>query len=213
MGLREYLKECGTPYNLPSIAGQYAGKKVVVCADAQCVWDDLERFGCRSDRVRGKVEKDGWDFLTVNHLVSTFPGNIEHAYSNGPVFLKKCIAARREEYAREFSGPKHIHSHSPGATFVWPFGGHGSSGLGACLVAISLGYDRVVICGMPLDDGPHNGEPHWRRTAFQTSEVAGGQRTARNAHWWKAKQFAFDDKVRSMSGRTREWLGDAMAWS
>lgn len=38
-------------------------------------------------------------------------------------------------------------------------------------------------------------------------------RTDRNIHWWNAKEMAFEGKVRSMSGRTKTWLGDAIEWS
>jgi hypothetical protein len=213
MGIKEFLGACGTPMKLPEIAGKYAGGSLVVCGDAIGVWDDLKNFGCRSDRGMGRVEKDGWDFLTVNKMVETFAGNIEHSYSNEPSFLLKCVAARRQEYTREFNGPVHIHSITPGCQWVWPFGGHGTSGLGACLVATALGYQRIVICGIPLDDGPHNGEPPWRRTGFQSSEAAGSVNTGQNGHWKKAWQLAFDGKVKSMSGRTREWLGGGECWA
>jgi hypothetical protein len=184
----------------------------VICADAECVWDDLERFGCRSDQGLGRVDKNGWHFMTVNKVVEVFPGNIEHCYSNSPSCLKRFVAARRDEYA-EFHQPRHLHAISPGVEHVWNFGGHGTSGLGAALVAVALGYHRIVLCGMPLDDGPHNGEPPWRRTGFASSEAAGGVRTDRNVHWQKAKELAFDGMVRSMSGRTKTWLGDAMQWA
>jgi len=211
MALRDFLNAYGSSErDLPKIAGTYRGN-IVVCADAACIWDDLERFGCRDDAING-VAKPGWDFLTVNKLVEVFPGRIEHCYSNSPECLRRFIAARRDEYTLEFGGPKHPHS-IRNCEHVWPYGGHGTSGLGAVLVAIGLGYSRVVLAGLPLDDGPHNGEPHWRRTAFASSEAAGAVGTDRNVYWWKAKQIAFEDRVRSLSGRTRTWLGDAMEWA
>jgi hypothetical protein len=214
MGLREYLSEYGTPYRLPEIAGTYGEfKGVVVCGDGHCIWDDLERFGCRSDRKRGGVAKEGWHFLTVNKMVEVFPGDVEHSYSNSASCLQRFLAARRDEYAIEFQKPKHSHSLNAPCDWIWPLGGHGTSGLGATLIAVALGYPKVVICGMPLDDGPHNGQPHWRKTSFASTEAAGGQRTDRNTHWWKAKTLAFDGRVRSMSGRTKDWLGDGSAWA
>lgn len=214
MGLREFLDSCGTPFRLPSIAETYAGRSLIVCGDAQCVWDDLAAFGAvDTNRLRGRVFKPGWDLMVVNKLGETFPGDIEHWYSNSADCLARFMPARRDEYAREFSPVAHAHALYEGPGIIcWPFGGHGTSGLGACLTGLALGYDRIAICGMPLDDGPHNGEPPWRKTAFATSEAAGGQRTGRNSHWWKAKEIAFDGRVRSMSGRTREWLGDAREW-
>lgn len=207
MALKEFLGEYGTSAKFPEIAGRYSGKGLVIVGDAIGVWRDLEEFGCRINVGRGAVAKDGWDFLTVNKAVETFPGNIEHCYSNEPSLLQKFIAARRSEYTREFDGPRNVHSISNGAQWVWPFGGHGTSGLGAVLVGIGLGYDDIVLCGIPLDDGPHNGEPHWRKCAFNTSEAAGGMRKDRNYHWDRAIDLAFEGKVTSMSGRTKEWMG------
>ena len=207
MGLGELHQHYGGMERpLPKIAGKYEGKSLVVCGDAQGVWDDLEAFGCKSTHQRGRVEKAGWDFLVVNKLGELFPGNIEHWFSNEPNILHKYIAARRPEYQREFNGPEHTHSCNNGAKFRWPWGGHGTSGLGATLTGIGLGYDRIMICGIPLDDGPHNGEPHWRNCRFKTSEAAGNVNTGINAHWKNAILYGFDGKVKSMSGRTKEWI-------
>ena len=211
MGLKEFLGDCGTQANLPEIAGAYKGKGLVVCGDAACVWYDLEAFGCRHNAGRGSVRKDGWDFLTVNKMVEVFPGRVEHCYSNEPNTLATFVAARRTEYKKEFDNPRNSHSIVKGAKWTWPFGGHATSGLGASLVGVGLGYDRVVICGVPLDNGPHNGEPPWRKCNFMV-EAAGNVNTGVNSHWKKAIELAFDGKVRSMSGRTKAWTGDAMAW-
>ena len=193
----------------PKIAGSYKGKGLVICGDAIGVWDDLERLGCRKDggnAGRGSVASD-FHFMTINKLVETFPGDIEHCYSNEMHLLEKFIAARRNEYRKEFEGPKHAHSISEGAKNRWPFGGHGTSGLGACLVGLGLGYDKIVLCGVPLDNGPHNGEPSWRRCTF-TREASSTADNGPNNHWRRARDLIFRGRVKSMSGRTREWLGE-----
>ena len=159
MALKEFLSQYGGP-NAPfsDIAGKYEGRRVIVCGDAACIWDDLELLGCKSLVGRGGVAKEDWDFLVVNKLGEVFPGNIEHWYSNEPPVLQRYIASRRPEYSREFSGPNHTHSCNRGAKWLWPLGGHGTSGLGATLTAVGLGYSEIVIAGIPLDDGPHNGK-------------------------------------------------------
>lgn len=193
-------------FPLPKIAGSYAGKSLVVCGDAACVWDDLERFGCVSRVGRGSVAKPGWDFMTVNKLVETFPGTIEHAYSNEPWLLDKFVAARRNEYTREFTGPHQTHSCNKGARWRWPWSGRGTSSLGATLVGLGLGYERIVLAGVPLDNGPHNGEPPWRSCQFD-KEVSGNPRGHDRPDWKEAIAQGFEGKVKSMSGRTRDWLG------
>lgn len=194
----------GLGFALPAIAGTYAGKRLAIVGDAWNVWDDLEAFGCKVTHRQGCVAKDGWDFMTINKAVETFPGNIEHAYSNEASLLHTFIAARRSEYTREFAGPVHVHTgNSGGAENVWPWGGWGTSALGGSFVGIGLGYDQVVLCGVPLDEGPHNGEPPWRKTGF-TREAASTADGGTNHHWKRAKGCG---KLFSMSGRTREWLG------
>src|SRR5690242_3147590 len=156
--IRDYLETYGIG-SLPKIAGRFNGG-CVVCADAFCIWDDLERFGCR---YGNGVSKWGWDFLTVNRLVEVFPGRIDHAYSNSGAVLNRFIAARRQEYLNEFPVVT-THSRDTETNWKWPWNGGGTSGLGAILTALALGYGNVVLAGMPLDGGPHNGEPRWRTT-------------------------------------------------
>jgi hypothetical protein len=207
VALRDYLAEFGySERELPKIAGKYKGKGLIICGDAACIWADLEAFGARKDLGRGRVEKCGFDIMTVNKAVETMPANIEHIYSNEPDLLAKFCAARRNEYEKEFETPRHSHACKNGASHVWPFGGHGTSGLGAALVGVGLGYDEIVLCGLPLDDGPHNGEPPWRVCRF-TREAANSGDSGENRYWQKARKLAFEGKVKSMSGRTRLWLG------
>lgn len=193
-------------FPLPTIAGKFKGRKLIVCADAACVWDDLERFGCRNDTGRGMVAKLGWDFMLINKLVEVFPGRVDHVYSNEPKLLSAFIAARRAEYDREFSPVGHTHSCNKGAQWRWPWSGRGSSLLGGVVVGLGLGYDEIVICGGPLDNSAHNGEPPWRKTAFLKREVP-DDKGVENSHWKDAIEKALRGKVTSMSGRTMAWLG------
>jgi hypothetical protein len=202
-GLGAYLAEYGGGAStLPEIAGMYHKRNLVVCGDAACIWDDLERFGCRSGGSRGMVAKIGWDFMVINRLGEVFPGAIAHWFSNAGALIKTFMAARRQEYAKEFTPPVHTHACDDGAMWRWPFNAQGTSALSGTLAGIGMGYEAVVLCGVPLDDGPHNGEPHWRTTRFASSEVRDDDK-----HW---KRFCdvFKGKAMSMSGRTRDWLGE-----
>ena len=207
MGLKDLFAEYGgLMFPLPEIADTYKGKNLVICGDAHNVWDDLEALGAASNVGRGKVRKEGWDFLVINKLGEVFPGEIEHWYSNEGNHLSTFVNARRKEYVKEFDARFETHSCNRGAKWHWPWGGHGTSGLGAVLTGLGLGYDRIMLCGLPLDDGPHNGEPPWRKCRFPTAEVAGTVDGGADKHWDRAIKLAFDGKVQSMSGRTREWI-------
>lgn len=206
MGLKEWTAEYGGLGKLPDIAGTYKGRSLIICADASCLWIDLELFGARDETGRGRVYKEGWDILTVNNAVISMPANVEHVYSNQARVIKNALAARRDEYKAEFTKVPLMHSCNPGAQYHWPWSGHGTSGLGACFVALALGYDKIVLCGMPLEDTPHNGEPHWRTTAFASSEACGSAKDDRDSHWKRAIELGFEGRIKSMSGRTRTWL-------
>lgn len=211
MGLKEWTAEYGGLSKLPDIAGTYQGKNLIICADASCLWIDLELFGARDETKRGRVFKEGWDILAVNNAVISFPGNVAHCYSNQARVIKNALAARRDEYAAEFSQVPLMHACNPGAQYHWPWSGHGTSGLGACFVGLALGYERIMLCGMPLEDSPHNGEPHWRKTTFATSEASGSAKDDRDAHWKRAIALGFEGRIKSMSGRTKIWLDGSRA--
>jgi len=203
--LDDMLAEYGI-YNpsLPAIAGTYKGKGLVICGDGQCLWDDLEQFGCRSDDEGGSVKRSGWDFMCVNMAGSKFPGVVEHWFSNSGYLIERFFSVRRQEYPRHWT-VNHLHAltewESPHPSpHVWPWTGHGTSGLGAVITGLWLGYDNIVLCGIPLDNRPHNGEPPWRKTNF-VNEVRGDQK-----HWMKVAD-RFSGRVTSMSGQTRAWFG------
>ena len=71
----------------------------------------------------------------------------------------------------------------------------GSSGLFAALVGLKLGYDEIILCGCPADNGNFY-DPEWVSDNF----------TKKRKVWLGAKEF-FDGRVKSMSGYTRSILG------
>lgn len=209
MGLEDFGKFYGGfEFPFPKIAGRYEGKKLIICGDSHNVWDDLDRFGCKNQNNRGSVVKNDWQFMTINKLIEVFPGSVEHCYSNEAESLIAFVAARRREYRKEFSGPEHLHSCNRGIQWRWPWRGNGTSALGACLTAICLGYAEIVLAGVPLDNGSHNGEPPWRRCNFLAEVEAVKEQRTINVHWRNARDLVFDGKVKSLSGRTMEWFGE-----
>ena len=91
-----------------------------------------------------------------------------------------------DEQASRWAGNMAVH----GAEY-W----EGSSGALGVSTAIAKGASKIVLCGIPLTNGPHfykgddfTWEAHYRRQ-------------------WTTKLPALRDKVRSMSGWTAEQLG------
>jgi hypothetical protein len=77
--------------------------------------------------------------------------------------------------------------------------GGGSSGLFAVLIALELGFDKLILCGMPVDGEKRitsDGEVEVGETPYQHYRKG-----------WILRQGILSEHVRSMSGWTRETFG------
>lgn len=175
--------------------------KLLILGDARCVWDDVAQWA--KPGRRGTIDFPG-HVMAVN-MIGLYIENLDHWYSNDGRWLKRLCDARRPEWAKWYPRPQ-LHSvQTVDGVTHWPFSGAGSSGLNAARVGATL-YEEVILAGIPLDDSGHNGEPPWKVTNF-TNEVAPQVRCEENLIWKTARINDFGGRVRSMSGRTRDWLG------
>lgn len=89
------------------------------------------------------------------------------------------------------------HSHAIPADRIWPLVARtpesGSSSFLGCQVAVGLGYRKVILCGCPMTGS--NSNP--KKSGYETFRIG----------WQKHAKRMFGDKVRSMSGWTKEFLG------
>ena len=96
----------------------------------------------------------------------------------------------------------HTHKPSPDAEIAWdltwPRIHGGTSSLFAVFVALGLGYEQVILAGCPLDKSSHFYEPPWRRC----------QEFNETLKHWEEAQEVFKGRVKSVSGRTRDLLGE-----
>lgn len=176
--------------DFPEIAGSEEGTALVV-GSGRCVWDDLG--AARS------VTMVGWDHvICVNDVGMHYPYYVNHWYSNDIQMLPKWMEARRPRHKIDFESDIQVHSCCDGVKWKWPWPGHGSSSLNAVFTALGLGYEKVILCGVPLDDSGHYFDPPWVKTNFA--------RDATVRHW-KLLAPKFEGRVRSMSGNSREILG------
>jgi len=77
----------------------------------------------------------------------------------------------------------------------------GSTGMLAVQIALMLGCQRVVICGMPM-----TATPHFVESGEFPVNSAWEEAHLHHDAWERSTKY-FDDHVRSMSGWTRELLG------
>ena len=164
----------------------------MIVGSGHTVWGDLIELQCPENQ----------DIMCVNDIVMHYPGRVKHFYSNDHEFIPKWLAARRAQLHKQFGAVDFVHTCNQGARYNWPWPGHGTSSLGAVYTGLALGYDEIVLCGIPLDDGGHYFSP--AKTNF-LNEVP--VKNGVMKYWQTAKDKVFEGRVTSMSGRTRDLLG------
>lgn len=184
--------------------------RLVIVGSGRCVWDDIERLYTKRELRRNEIDDD---VMCVNDMIMYYPGNIDHCVSCDAPMLHKWWEARRPPYKSQFNRRPRFHTvhteQSVPNVERWEFAGGGTSGLLACHVAIELGYEDIVLCGVPIDNSGHFWECTWGKTNFQR-EIAdkNGRVRGDGRHYWTRAAKRFDGRVKSMSGNTKLILGE-----
>lgn len=181
-------------------------KCALVVGSAPCVFDDM-------------AAAPDWPLIVCNAMGLRIPGKIELWCSmHGYILFDRMKKRDKRGYDPDFQAYGHIHDHvhgPPDPRFHAVLRGNdegifigGSSGMFAIQVALSLGYEKLVLCGIPLD-------------GFQTMQDS----EVENLHGIRGKYGGFDSpyiqyrkvfeereddligKVTSMSGWTRLHFG------
>lgn len=153
---------------------------------AACVWEDLAA-------LRAMVEPE--TVIAVNYAGVEHEGRIDHWATLHPENLEHW--RKRREGNADFVTWSHRDGHLVDRTTDhWK----GSSGLYGARVALALGYTRVVLCGVPLDERPHfHDSDRWAKGSWRD---AGLHRKELDASLQR-----YRGPVRSMSGYTAQVLG------
>lgn len=175
-------------------------KSAVILGGAISVWRDL-------DSLIELVGADGWDStFAINNAVADYDGRIDYAVS---LHANKFDLWMGEREKRELEPPHNFFGHSGKVKprnydltdvfdYKWPEQhGSGSSGLFAVRIALELGYNRIALCGVPMQSAEAH---YWQKS--RAWEI--GERYQRD---WEATKHRFENQVRSMSGWTRDLLG------
>jgi len=176
------------------LIGRHSGELWIV-GSGRCVWEDT-----------GSIPENA-QVMTLNDMVTFFPGRIKHAYSNADWLLWFWVQGRRENYVREYGNDFDLHTNKVSRhknVIEWPFPGMGSSALPACYVGLALGYDSIILAGVPLDDTGHFFDPPEGHSLSKGKRWSNFTNEAQEYIWKNAR---LGGKVKSLSGRSREWLG------
>lgn len=179
-------------------------KSCLVLGGAACVWEDLIE-------ARGLGTFDA--VCAINEAGAYYPGQVDVWASLHPEKFHIWARLRQEfGHSRAFTYAAHANNTHQGRPKAWPLdhvtdyrwpgmSSSGSSGLFAVKVMMEQGFDRIVLCGVPMNADPHFFDARaWNE---YTSFVDG----------WKVALPHVRDFARSMSGQTREWLGaPTRAW-
>lgn len=136
------------------------------------------------------------DALCVNRSVLYYPYFFQHWAS-----LHHDLVRDLQWVKNKCNFKTHSNRPGPGIDRIWPMEAfNGDSGLFAVRVAVRLGYEKIILCGLPLDK---------RRKIYQVKENGNSFDCITNLQLWREMaRDEFDGKVRSMSGNTREILGE-----
>ena len=182
-----------TAADLPDVAGKCRGP-LLIMGGARCIWDDEKRLG-------------DWPHhrMAVNDIGQHYHGTIRHWCSLHPEYFSGWMAYRM---GHNYGNRGYVHTHTARGRkgeehcdFRWPILDiGGSSGLFAVFVALFMGYAPLVLAGMPMDGQGHYFDP----PHTDQSQLAGRPEAI---VWAQARDTVFEGRVKSMSGRTRDWLG------
>ena len=175
-------------------------KNLLILGGGRCVFDDY---------FKAKEFFKTYEIMAINDMIGQF--RLEKIH-HGFCLHKRLLQANkvlREEKGMGGDYTSHGITACPGVDRVWSKAYRtGESGTSSILVALHLGYTKIIVCGVPLDNSGHYWDPDvkFEPTKPQWSVFnAKGQMGLAN-EVIKRNPLA-KDRVRSMSGRTADAFG------
>ena len=181
------------------VIGLFSGR-LIVCGSGRCLWDDLKKVWNPESQV-----------MAIKQSGLYLPFRFQHwAGAHGERF-QYMVPMRREGYyfrgikdgvrgvhAQKLGAKIHSDKQWPLVDYVWPCQLVGTSALFGVRVGLMMGFDEIVLCGVPLDNTGRFYEAPWD---------AGIDLNVVDMREWEKFLPIMQGRVRSMSGRTRELLG------
>lgn len=170
-------------------------KTAIVLGGGETLHQDLEDLNLKYEGV-----------LACNEAGAIWPGQLDAWVTLHPNKFGTWISQRKDNghpkalglWAHNKRAGIEVHS----TKYMFP--GQARSGSSGCFAAkvalLDMGFDRVVLCGIPMTPRPHFFDnKNWR--------AADGFRRA-----WQELPMVYRNKMRSMSGWTRVLLGSPKDW-
>ena len=179
----DLIRYCQPRDKLPDLAGSKSGS-ILIIGSAACVKDDLKKY----DRLHQSER------MAVNDMIPAYKGKLDHAVSLHPAKLYFWRKARADN-------PIVHSSHKAGGwpDTIWPLHADGAtSGLFAVIISLLMGFDSIVLAGIPVSDEV--------KITGENGKIAA---ETMQKEWLIFSRF-FGDKVKSLSGWSRETFGSPL---
>lgn len=198
MELQKLWEVLGGVGEIPSRAGKFSGPILIMGSGRvavggglyETVWDDY-----------AKVRPWKGEIMCVNDVGMHLHDRVRHWVTLHPEYMPGWMSFRKGHlYGSGDSPMTHSNKHKPGVDVLWQMGQlGGTSGLYACFVAMLLGYNEIVLAGVPMTGSGHYFDPPWYGSQFadKPSQMV----------WKWAHTNIFEGRVKSLSGWTRDLLG------
>lgn len=174
----------------PAALGRSYGPLLILGGGAT-VWEDYAR-----------VRPWPGEIMCINDVGQYLHDPVRHWVTLHPEFFPGWRYFREKHlYAAGYSLTCHAQKMCAGVNTVWTIDNiGGSSGLFGTFIGLMLGYERIVLAGIPMDNTRHFFDPPWygHDLGDRANEIV----------WREMSQKIFDGRVKSLSGRTRDWLGE-----
>jgi len=163
---------------------------LLILGGGSTVWEDY-----------AKVRPWPGEIMAINDVGQYLHDPLRHWVSFHPEYFPGWRAFRAGHlYGAGYDLTCHAQKHREGVDVVWGVqNAGGSSGLFGVLIGLMLGYERIVLAGIPMDNTRHFFDPPWygHDLGDRANEIV----------WREMRDRHFDGRVKSLSGRTMKWLG------
>ncbi len=181
---------------IPKIAGTCSGT-LIINGGGKTMWEDRGKLFLAYQELQAELK---FDQMAVN-VAAMFIPNLQHIFSLHHNQIAGIARFRKHEYCQH-KALVHSNKASEGIDYAWKLSLRAStSGLVAVTLGKVLGYDKFILCGVPMDGSGYFYKPTINETFeddMRLREIV-------------VTKEVFGDSVKSMSGRTKDILGSPTA--
>jgi hypothetical protein len=169
---------------------------LIIVSTGRCVWEDVEK-------IRDQIKTS--DVMAVNYMVPFWPRRLKYAVSIHSDFLLKLIDVRiQDQYknkpitygVQKRDGLDHYGKFYSGVIR--------SSGMYAAAIGLFLGYEKIIMAGMPFDDSGYFFDPP---NPLGTRKSHDYSYTGHLKKSWGELRDKADGRIKVVSGNLVECFG------